>query len=99
MYPVTCAGGHAVPIKAGRFEIYGVAAIAEDTTASMRLTFVDSSQNKILADEAASGTVIIDLQGDTMFGEYFPEPIKVRNGICVTNATNVLAGRTRLMIR
>ena len=96
MYPAQCAGGHAFPFKKGKCEIYGAKATG---STSMRLTLVDSDQFKVLPDEAASGVVILDLSGDDMIGDAFPEPIKVRNGVCPTNASNLNGGKVMLLVR
>lgn len=98
MYVCQCAGGYAVPIKTGKFKVKGIAASGVDTTSTIRLTVVDSGLFKILPDTSDHKPVLIDLQGTSMVGVVFDEPIVVRNGVCVTNANNVNPGKVTLLV-
>jgi hypothetical protein len=103
MYPITCAGGYPIPIKKGRFKIWGVVVTSDSIAAATRLTLVDSADFKVLTDTQSLKTVLADLRGissgEGMIGFMFPEPIQVRDGIAVANVTNVLAGRTFVYIQ
>jgi len=103
MYPLTCAGGYPVPIKAGRFSICGVAMTASDPTAASRCTFVDSGGFIIETDSQDLKPVLADIKGvanvDGLKSVFFPEPIRVRNGISIANLTNVVSGRTIVYVQ
>lgn len=104
MYPMTCAGGYPVPLKKGRFSVCGVAMAVNDTTAASRITLVDSGDFAVLTDSAYIKTPLLDLKGlanaDGVVGIMFEEPIKVREGVCITNlTTNMLPGRTLVYIK
>ena len=103
MYPITCRAGFAIPIKkAGRCDVLGVSAVAKDTTLAMRLTLVDEDSFATISDTAyapLNKPYIADLQGDTMFGVFFEEPIKVRNGVNVVNCDNCDPGKIFVYVR
>jgi hypothetical protein len=104
MYPITCAGGYPIPIKAGRgLQIVALVVTASDTTAATRCTFVDDDSFKEVTDSQSLKTVIADLKGlanaEGVLGFVFPEPIKVRKGITISNGTNMLAGRTFVYVK
>jgi hypothetical protein len=107
MYPITCAGGYPIPIKKGRFSIWGISVTSTSTAAVTRITLVDSdafrevSDAEILTDKN-SRPVLCDLKGianaDSGLSFVFPEPIKVRNGVTIANGTNLLPGRNIVYI-
>lgn len=102
MYPITCRAGYALPVKAGRFEITGISAVAKDTTTPIRLTLVDEGSYATIDDlnyVATNKPFLADLQGDTMFRVFFPEPIKVRNGVNLVHADNCVPGKIFVYIR
>jgi hypothetical protein len=103
MYPITCAGGYPIPIKKGRFKICGLVVTVDDTTAASRCTLVDSAEFKELTDDQTLKPVLVDLKGlpnaEGVMGIMFPAPIQVRDGVTVSNLSNVLAGRTIVYIQ
>lgn len=102
-YPITCAGGYPVPIKAGKMEVTGVLATADSTAAASRLTLVDDDAYSALTDDSDAKPVLADLKGiansDGNISVFFSEPIKVRKGVTVCNASNLLGGRVFVYIR
>ena len=94
MYPLTCAGGYPVPIAKGKFKVVGFVATVSDPTAASRVTFIDSDANTPLLDSQALKGVLADLKGlanaDGVLGAFFDEPIHVRDGITISNLTNVV---------
>jgi hypothetical protein len=109
MYPLTCAGGYAVPIRAGKFEIVQIKATIDDLSVDSRLRIIDddgitsSRWGRILADGTDQDTGICDLKGiaDTV-GDLsldLIEPIKVRDGISISYATNLVPGNIFIYVR
>ena len=104
MYPIQCAGGYALPIKEGKFEICGVQIPSSNTAAAIRMTLRDSDARKIVTDLPENGTVIFDSKGlANAQGEIsvmFAEPIKVRNGVTIDdNFSNGIAGKNCVYVR
>jgi hypothetical protein len=103
MYPIQCAGGYPLPIKTGKFSVYGIIVTANSTSLATRLTLVDSDNFKEETDNQSLKTVIADLRGlanaEGVLGVMFPEPIRVRKGVTISNGTNLLAGRTFVYIK
>jgi len=104
MYPHQCYGGHAMPItKEGKYEIWGIVAKVSDATAASRIKIVDSNKFKVVADDGVERPVLADFAGlanaDGNIGIMFPAPIKVRNGVTVSKATNLLGGSIQLFVR
>lgn len=111
MYPMTCAGGYPVPIKGGRFEVIGFKATVNTTTSDSRVTLMDDpfinegdKQGRILtASYADRGTKFIDVKGmadiDANLEVLFPEPMKIRNGVSLIRADNVVPGSMILYIK
>lgn len=102
MYPITCAGGYPIPIKKGRFKIHGFLVTAKTTSLATRCTFVDGDDFKEITDDQTMKPVLADLKGlanaEDVIGVMFPEPIQVRDGITISNGTNLIAGRTLVYI-
>jgi hypothetical protein len=107
MYPITCKGGYPLPIKAGRFSIWGISITAANTAAASRITLVDCATNREVSDaeiltDKDTRPVLMDLKGlangDGNLSFVFPEPIKVRNGVTIANGTNLLPGRNIVYI-
>lgn len=102
MYPLTCHGGYPMPIRAGRFEIVQINATVDDLSVDSRLRLIDDGGitddkfGRILADGIDQDTGICDLKGiANTVGDLriqFKEPIKVRDGISISYATNILPG-------
>jgi len=111
MYPLTCRGGFPVPIKAGRFEVIGVRATVDTTTTDSRLRLIDDPNikegdqyGKILSDTyTGAGTQIVDIKGiggsDANLEALFPEPMKLRHGVSITHADNLVTGSIALYVR
>jgi len=111
MYPLTCRGGFPVPIKAGRFEIIGVRATVDTTSSDSRLRLIDDPNikegdqyGKILPDTyTGAGTQIVDIKGigscDANLEALFPEPMKLRHGVSITHADNLVTGSIALYVR
>jgi hypothetical protein len=74
-----------------------------DTTVATRCTLVDSDDFKELTDDQSLKGVLVDLKGlanaEGVMGIMFPAPIQVRDGVTVSNLSNVLAGRTIVYIQ
>ncbi|MFA5340134.1 MAG: hypothetical protein WC332_00010 [Clostridia bacterium] len=105
MYPITCAGGYPIPIKKGRFKIHGFLVTANTTSSATRCTFIDGDDFKEIVDSQStlkSRPALADLKGlanaEDVIGVMFPEPIQVRNGIIISNGTNLIPGRTLVYI-
>ena len=112
MYVAQCAGGYPMPLKAGKFEVYGVRATIKDPTAAARLTLLD---DETIVDGSKVGniyppdtymtkkTIIMDERtvANTVgnIEMMFPEAIKTRQGISVAGMTNILGGSTMLYVR
>lgn len=111
MYPLTCRGGFPMPVKAGRFEVVGVRATVNTTTADSRLRLIDDPNikegepfGKILTDSyTGAGTQIADVKGiggtDANLEVLFPEPMKLRNGVSITHCDNLVTGSIALYVR
>ena len=111
MYPLTCRGGFPMPVKAGRFEIVGVRATVNTTSSDSRLRLIDDPNikegdqyGKILSDTyTGAGTQIVDVKGlastDANLEVLFPEPMKLRYGVSITHADNLVTGSIALYVR
>ena len=112
MYILQCAGGHAVPLKGGKFEVIGVHAKVNDPTAASRLTLIDDLDIPQAKDDANLGRVLADdnqkvvlcdchglANADAEIGIIFAEPIKIRKALSVINATNLKGGRVCVHVR
>jgi len=102
MYPLTCHGGYPLPIKKGRFSVCGVAFTATDPTAASRCTIFDSDAFKEVTDDRTLLPLcdlkgVANVDGDKFI--FFPEPIRVRNGVAPSNLTNVVPGRTIVYVQ
>ena len=101
MYPIKCAGGFSIPIKAGKFSVHGIVATVNDLTANSRIALVDDenikgqSQGFVLGSLDNVKYVIADFKGvasvDGTIGGMLPEPVKVRHGLSAY-FDNVVAG-------
>jgi len=91
-----------MPVKAGKFEVFGVRATVNKLDAASRLTIYDGA-GKIVDDDNTVKPIICDIIGvataDAYLVESFSEPIKVRDGISVSNAENLVGGRTIVFVR
>ena len=103
-YPLLCAGGFPVPLKAGKFEIIGYSVapstigtqmdigLVDDETIKEGVGFgnvIDSEENCLRANR-----IIHFAKQPANAGVYdfiFPAPVKTRNGLSLYT-TNVLAG-------
>lgn len=104
MYPLQCYAGHAMPIsKGGKFEVWGVSAKVNDSTAASQLKLVDADDFKCIADDGIKRPVLVDVAGlanaDGNIGILFPAPLKVRNGVVTAKATNLKGGSIQLFVR
>lgn len=110
MYPLQCAGGFPLPIKAGKLEIYGVSAVVSDTTAASRLTLIDDRNlpegavvGRVLGSDYDDDKGIIDIKGiasaDGVLEQIFPEPLKLRHGLSSVNSSNLVAGTIKVYVR
>lgn len=104
MYPITCMGGYPIPIKKGKFTVWGFNAVVTTPASASRLTLVDSEDFKEVADTQAMKPVLCDVKGvangDGTICFIFPEPIKVRHGVSIgSGTTNIQAGRTTVFIQ
>jgi len=103
MYPIQCAGGFSIPLKAGKFRIMGIKATISDPTAVARIMLVDdpdisknqSSQGYLISSASNQRRILADIKSVAStvgcLEADFPSPIKTRHG---TSAyfTNVLPG-------
>lgn len=110
MYPITCAGGYPLPMKAGKFEIFGFRASINTAGTAARVTLVDDETiddyakvGTVHADSTTLKTTIIDVRdplGTTGNLEVmFPEPIKTRHGISISGWDNIVVGTGMLYVR
>lgn len=110
MYVAQCSAGFPMPLKAGKYEIYGVRATLASSAAVARLTLIDdadlpegSNWGAIYPASLEKKTVIIDERtiANTVGGidVMFPEAIKCRRGISIAGATNLVGGSITLFIR
>lgn len=107
MYHITCAGGYALPIKTGKFEVLGYSCPVNSTAAASQLTLVDAdpyaSAGASQVTDSAYNRTVIEKQGianvDGNLIEWFPEPIKVRYGLALAVATNLKVGKMMVYAR
>ncbi|UCE05512.1 MAG: hypothetical protein JSW07_18170 [bacterium] len=104
MYPLLCQGGYGMPIKAGKFEIIQIEAPGSDTNASSRLTLLDDTEveptddkwGQLVKTKTKVHHIIYDQKRvaacHANLSTELKEPIKVRNGLSVLNATNLVPG-------
>jgi hypothetical protein len=98
-----------MPIKKGKFEIVGIVATVNDTTAASRLTLIDSDDFKVYPDASDiqwshDRCTIFDQKGlanaDATLGVIFPEPLKCNRGLALNSlSTNLVAGKTFVYVR
>lgn len=93
-----------MPLKAGRFEILGVRATVNTTTSASRVKLIDDPAigdnakfgNIYTSSYAGKGVTICDIKGmadiDANLEVLFPEPIKLRHGISLIQADNIVPG-------
>lgn len=111
MYVAQCHAGFPMPLKAGKFEIYGVRASISDTTAATRLTLVDDQDlpegsrfgNIYSTSEVGSKkcAFVDERTVASTVGSIdvmFPEAIKMRNGVSMAGS-NLIGGTVTLLIR
>jgi hypothetical protein len=95
MQPLLCAGGYGVPQREGKFQIWKILAACSDSSASSRLTLLDSKKTSVASKQ----------YGDRLFTDAkrvaacnanieitFPTPIKVVDGIFPLTTTNLVPG-------
>lgn len=111
MYVAQCFAGFPMPLKAGKYEVFGVRASIKDATAAARLTLVDDQDLEegakwgaiySTAEVADKKCMIIDERtvANTVgnIDVMFPEPIKLRRGISMAGS-NLRGGTVTLLIR
>ena len=109
MYPMQCHAGFPLPIGVGKVDVCGLIATINDTTVASRITIIDdmnlprdAAQGRILPDQDQE-VPIIDLKvlanGGGNLEVVFQEPIRLRRGASVINASNLLGGRVMLFTR
>jgi hypothetical protein len=102
MYHVTCAGGYALPIKTGRFEVLGYSCPVNDPTAVSQITLIDGDDFKPVTDSSENRTFVEKKGVANVNGNleaWFPEPIKLRKGITLAVATNLKVGKMMVYAR
>ena len=112
MYVMQCQGGFNVPIRAGKFEICGIKATVETTSAAARLILADDTGidtddkfGRILPQATPYDYKVIfcDVKGladvDGNLEVLFPEIFKTRNGISAIDTTNIVAGSLMVYVR
>jgi hypothetical protein len=110
MYPICCAAGFPMPVKAGKMEVYGVSATVKNTAEDATLRLYDdrtiSSDAKFgnILEESFEGPTEISYikglgNGSGVIEQWFAEPIKLRNGISVSISENVTPGSISVYIR
>jgi hypothetical protein len=105
MYINVCPAGYPFPMtRVGvqtKIEILGVRATVLDPTANSRITLIDDT-GQMKADEVTDIT-LIDCKGlanaDANLEVLFPEPMKTRNGVALTNCNNLVQGSILLYVR
>ena len=109
MYCIQCFAGYFVPVKKGKFEIHGFSGVINDISAASRITLIDDkgigegdTHGRILASTHDQQKGIIDIKGksnqDVVLEQFFPMPIKTRNGLSVVEATNLVGGTLKVYI-
>jgi hypothetical protein len=105
MYINVCPAGYPFPMtRIGvqtKIEVLGIRATVNDPTAASRITLVDAT-GQMKADEVTDIT-IVDCKGlansDANLEVLFPEPLKTRNGVALTNCDNLVQGSILLYVR
>jgi hypothetical protein len=97
MYILQCMAGFPVPATPGikrKVTVHGVSATVLTTSAASRLTLIDSIGG-IQADSIYDKTMV-DVKGVANghgnIEAYFPEPFICRDGIAITDMTNLVQG-------
>jgi len=109
MYPVQCYAGFAMPVKKGKFEIYGFSAPVSALGADSQFAIVDDvniadtdTHGRILSTIIDQKNVLANAKGlasaTQMLEGSFSEPIKTRRGISVL-ATNLVGGSVCVYVR
>ncbi len=112
MYVAQCYAGYPMPLKAGKFEVCGVRATLASVAAAARLTLFDDEtiapgvrNGNILPSDAylTNKTAFLDeLTAANTIGTVdvqFPEPIKMRFGVSVSDSSNIVGGSLMLYVR
>jgi hypothetical protein len=112
MYPLTCVGGYPNPMREGSFELVQVRATLSNPAASARITFIDDPNikrgdkvGKVYTNDfiQQGATRILDTKLDANTGGdvdvVFGETLKVRYGISIVNADNIVAGSLCAYVR
>lgn len=105
MYTLTCAAGYPNPIREGKFEIFGMSATVNDVSAAARVRLIDNSERKIFAPSYSSPSDVPIIDEKVVAGEkgtiqiQFSEPIKLRKGLSVVNADNIVVGSLKVFAR
>ena len=103
MYPLHCYGGHAMPIRTGKFSIVAVAAKPETLTDTLEFSLWDTGSNSPVnsSDLPVDAQRIAHFESDdsTSLFVSFPEPLKVRNGISVGDGANLDGGKLFVYVR
>lgn len=110
MYPILCTGGYGVPLKAGKCEIIQITAAASDSVAAARLTIVDDRDltkedryGNLLEAKENQHSLVFDKKRvaacDANIDWHPAEPLRVRHGLSVVNAENLVPGSIMVYIR
>lgn len=102
MQPLLCSGGYGVPQRAGKFQIFKILAVCSDTSASARLTLVDSNKDS-LDTKGYKDRYVLDAKRVAVCNANIdinlPEPIKVVDGILPLTMTNLVPGSVFVYVR
>lgn len=115
MYPITCAGGYSIPVKAGQFDIIGIRATVSNTAAASQIILYDDGYSgedwgRILpgtfdpgSSEQVKVVLISNIKGianvDANLEVLFPEPVRIRHGTSVSKTTNLVPGSIQVYCR
>lgn len=109
MYPLTCNAGYPMPVRAGKFEVFAMSATVATLANDSRVKLIDDrgitdvNFGRILPNTFVGPTEIIDVKnignGSGTVEASLAEPVKVRNGISVAIADNIVAGSLKLFVR
>jgi hypothetical protein len=108
MYPMLCSGGYGVPMRGGKYEIIYITALTDVAASTARLTLLDDSNittryGTTVGTKTKAHEQVVDIKRlavcETTLKWEPTEPMKVRYGLSVLNATNLIAGSINVYVR
>lgn len=108
MYPILCPGGYGVPMRAGKYEIVYITALTDTASSTARLTLLDDSNitsryGTTVGTKTKAHDQIVDIKRlavcETTLKWEPKESMKLRYGLSVLNATNLIPGSINVYVR